>query len=297
MFEMSLDGSRRVHGDDHRETRFKHCLFGLTLISQNRLDEAEVHLQIVLDDARRMLHRDHPEFYDAEGSMGLLRARQGRLAEAAEHWRRALDGRCRLRGATHPITVTTTRLLAVALSRNGQTEEAETVCGDRVEAWRTAYGTTPTQTLDAARALGSRIHGNLALACTERDARSWIDGSRGRTDLPETCLIYALDAVATIFRAAGYPEDALPLFEEAERVASGGGAVLEPAIRVRKAECLILLQRFDEAERALRDCRASLGATDPALEPVSIAIDAALKDLYAAQRAAQPDSAGGSFHP
>jgi tetratricopeptide (TPR) repeat protein len=301
LLAQSLEGGRQAYGDDHRETIFLHGVLGEALTSENRLDEAEVHLRAYLEGSRRIWH-GHPDVFDAEESMGRLCARQGRLGEAAAHFRRALEGYSRVSGEGEggASTLHITRQLATVLLRNGQADQAQAVCQDQVAAWRAAYGTTHTQTLDAVRGLGSNIHRNAKRAWSQRESRVWIDGYRGRSDLPETCQMYALDTVATIFRDAGCPEEALPLYEEEQRLHAGAGGALdqrEPAIWIRHAECLIMLQRFADAERELLECRDSLAADDPAFEAAAAAIDAALAKLHAARDTAQPSPTGRSDHP
>jgi tetratricopeptide (TPR) repeat protein len=288
-----------------------------TLEKLDRRDEALSVLQEGVTTASGEMGEDNIEVQNLTLDLGVTLCSSGRSAEAETILRRVLAVRRRTLGEDDDRTLLAKLALAHALSSHGrydpvekhpavsmqaQFDEAEKLLREAVETRRRTLGPADRQTLWTLNQLAWLLYERGNLNEAEQTAHDAVAGYRSIQQEPDAESCDAIDTLATVIRDSGRPDEALTLYEEIQQTYTAGGAKLGPqvpGIRLRHAECLIDLGRFQEAERELlANYDANLSAPGPDKTVRNLLVEAAVR-LYEAWHAAEPgqghDSKGAQW--
>ncbi len=172
--------------------------------------------------------------------------------------------------------------LAVQLDEQVMFGEAEGLCRRILELRRRTRGDQEPATLLAMNNLAWVLHRVGRDAEAEPLARASVEGQRRLRATPRT-MATVLDTLACVWKELGRAEEAEALFVEAEDFAQRvPDARFSSEIMLHHAECLIALDRLEEAEQHLLAAHDLLPASDTSVRAVSRAVVERLAELYAA---------------
>jgi eukaryotic-like serine/threonine-protein kinase len=217
---------RRLLGDDDENTLFAAGNLGAVLTSMGKIDEAIAILRRTVDVMRRTLGNNARRTIDQISSLEFALRSKGDAAAAEPLLREVLAYR-KSNGNDDPLTITTQSTLANVLRTLGKFDEAEALCRE-------------------------------ALAARERLLPA------GHESIGDSMAI-----LGRILSDRGNVVEAAPLLEEALRIhraALPKGSWRTAVTQEWLGDCLIKLQRYDDAERELLEASATLQRT-PGMHP------------------------------
>jgi tetratricopeptide (TPR) repeat protein len=290
-----LPRMHRELGDDSWKVWTYEANLCATLHQLGRLDEAAPRMEAAYANMRRLRGQDHHHTLLAATGLARLRLLQGRFGDAEEHIRDCLLGRQRHGGGpSEEINIAwlweddkkwEILIFARVLEAAGKSAEADDV-RDKFLKSATKPERTPSETARGLMCLAWNYWLANRLTDAEPLARRAVEGFRAAGS---NFLSYSMGMLASVLRDMGRPAEALPLFEEAAREFDALGEPLhqwEYETRVRHAECLLMLDRFADAERQLTALAARLSAEGHPTPPVNIT--RCLIKVYAAWHAVEP---------
>lgn len=176
----TLEGERRVHGDDSLSAAEVMGSLGVLHASMGRLEEAEALMREGLEIHRRALGDDHLKTASLINNYGGLLRALGRSDEAETLHREALDTVNRIHGPDHPDSLLALRNLAADLHDLGRLEEATLLYRQVLDGRRRVMGDGHPSTGNALVILHS------ALLDQEKtsEARSLLESFLESADLP-----------------------------------------------------------------------------------------------------------------
>jgi tetratricopeptide (TPR) repeat protein len=209
-----------AHGPEHDNALETREMLALALQGQDKLEEAEMHLQQILDIRESQVGPDHPALASLLGNLGLIRSARGDYVEAERLYQRCHELLVRGFGPEHQAVVTSLLNLANAQRRQGKVDEAK-------------------RNLDDALALGTKLFGDGPRLAWLHQARARLFAARGEH---ETALEEGRVAEAQYTEAYGaeYPRVADALLVQGKALTDLGRAheavgPLERAAEIRAA--------------------------------------------------------------
>lgn len=128
--------SRRLHGDDHRDTAEHLRNLGVLLTDLERYDEAEDAHRRALQALERQLGPEHPSVAVSHFNLAVLYDNRRKDSEAETHYRRSLEIRKKVLGDEHPQVGQSCQLLSQFLARTGRLDEAAAVAEEGLAIWK-----------------------------------------------------------------------------------------------------------------------------------------------------------------
>ena len=267
-YRRCLEGCRRTKGKDDYFTLSCQANFAALLFDRGKFAEAEALLRLVIDHNSAQIGRDHPRILASMGNLASLLLAQDRLEEAESLLKEILDVRKKTLDKNHPDTLKTMNGLASVVFRQGMTKrswdkivEAKELFEELNDLWILKFGDDHPQTL--------RLMSNLALVYrslsqddeAEQMYRRVVDQSRTILGAEHMDTLESTSDLAMLLLERRRPEEALGLMESIVETA----ARCVPASHPNRGlflschgKCLLLLQRFSEAEPQLLSAYAIL---------------------------------------
>jgi tetratricopeptide (TPR) repeat protein len=258
------------------------------LVRMGKSAEAEPFARAVVEACRRV-STAQPE--DAQAAARLVRslgtwasvlADLGRGAEADQSFREARKICDESLLGDDEGTLDTLESLAILLDGQGRSVEAEPLSRRILDGRRRTLGEQHPNTLLAQNNLAWILYRLGRSAEAEPLARAAVEGGR-HVSLSPPNRVAQLDTLASILTDLGRLDEAEALFTEIEGLQSDGPDRLrpDPEIMIRHAECLLALERPDEAEQRLLDAHALLISQGLGHSPAARTAAQRLSELYA----------------
>lgn len=250
-FRAVLDGAERSLLPD--DPMLVSALDSMGVVSL-RLGEAEdsiEYLERALETSRASLGEWHPSTLTALHNLGATLANLGRYDEAVGYVVEAYERTRASLGEAHPETIESLGAIGALERQRGHLEEAIRITRDVLRAEREAYGDEHAETLATCHALGVMLFERDAVNSARERAE---EAYRGRAALfgeddPLTLASHKLLA-DTLYATDRYQEAEghyAAVVAGAERVGAGDSVAARRS-RQNRVACLILLERFAEAE-------------------------------------------------
>jgi eukaryotic-like serine/threonine-protein kinase len=218
-----LEIRRRVLGAEHPDTLRSIDLLSMAYLAQGKFAEAEPLATEVLEVNRRVQGPEHPDTLTAMNNLASVYRYQKKLAEAESLFVKVLELARRIRGADHPETVTSMNNLAAVYIAQSKYAEVEPLLTELLAIQRRTLPADHPDVADTQFALG------MSLARIERYAEA-----------------EPLLAECVAIRDKKLPNE-WPRF----------------AARSWLAKCLVVQQKFPEAESLLTQNYETLSALPP----------------------------------
>lgn len=273
---MALEVRRERLGNDHPAVAETLQVLGGSLRQQARLDDADAALEEALRIQRQVFGERHPVVANTLNSLGMLEFARRHPAEAEARFREALSIWNALDQGDTPGAATTANNLASVLLQSGRYDEAEPLSQHALDVHLKLLGEHHPVVMSDLNSLAQLElrRGKLAraLAYSER-AIAIVDA--GAVAAREGA--YVRLAWANLLAHAARSDEALT---QIDKVIAALGAIdaNEPRLTLAsavRADALLGLQRFDEAEALAREVLARRKQAEPS-DPASIALAHAL---------------------
>jgi len=258
-----LEMSRRVLGAEHPHTLALLNNLAALLKEQGRLSDAEPLHRLALATRQRTLGNEHPDTLLSAHNLAGVLYDMGSWPEAEALYRDVVMTRARVLGADHPETLRSMNNRAVLLRRLRRLDEAEQLQRKVLAARRRVLGDEHADTLRALSNLGTVLEEQGKLADAEGLYRQSLEVSRRilGDDHPRT--LAALSNLAGLLSAQGKPSEAEPLYQTVVRTAPRALPAGHWQIALYQGlygQCLVRLQRYEQAEAELLQSYAGLVA-------------------------------------
>jgi serine/threonine protein kinase/tetratricopeptide (TPR) repeat protein len=290
-FESAIDRYAVDPGREHPATAKAIGNLGELYRKQGRFEDAEPLLLEALELKRRLLAENDVSLAIAINNLGLMYRDWGRPENAEPLLDEALDLERRYRGEDDVGTLTAIHNLALVYEDLGRTEEALELFSRNLESWRRVVGEDHPFTLAAMQVLAvsygkaGRVDEAVDLSRELVKRRRVVLGDHH----PDTLI--SMSTLATALFREGRLEEAASLHAEAiegaRRVLPGHWrfAMMQSSY----ADCLVALERYNEAGAALIESHRLLEATLGRSDPRTAQVAEQLAVLYEAR--GRPDDA------
>jgi serine/threonine protein kinase len=161
LFLKALSLSRRVLGEDHRQTLTIMGDLGPLYVNERKWDEALSILTKALEIRRRVLGEEHPDTMATTYNLGTISMYYGKYREARPLLVKARELHSRILGEDHPNSMMSAGALGTFYLYLGEYKEAESVDTKVLETRRRVFGNEDPLTLGTAILL-AQIYTNLA---------------------------------------------------------------------------------------------------------------------------------------
>ncbi|MBS1910882.1 MAG: tetratricopeptide repeat protein [Bacteroidetes bacterium] len=252
----ALQANTALYGDVHMNVADTLHDLAELLRRLGRYAEAEVHYRRVLSIRERELGTENPGVAGALSDLALLYRFREQYQAALPLYSRAVALKEKGYGPGHPETAETLNDLALVYIDLRDLDGAAAVNTRVLSIRQTWYGNDHPVVATSHSNLGSvyRLMRNLEAAEVEYRRALAINERRLGPEHPET--IVTLVNLASLLQLRGVPEEALALFARAHDAAAATLAPDHPTttgLTINYAQALRQLDKFDEAERILRD--------------------------------------------
>ncbi|RMF81915.1 MAG: hypothetical protein D6744_06590 [Planctomycetota bacterium] len=269
LLEESLARQRALLGADHPDTIQSLSNLAAAYYLRGRFDEALPILDEALASATAALGEESDEALALMNTLGTIYGKLGRYDDSAPLLARCLNINRRVHGPEHPLTLSALNNYARLQEHSGHLEEAEALSREVLDLRTRVLGPQHPETLSAMNNLGTLLRRVNKLDEAESLLRDALRG-RGETlgdDHPDT--LASVRNLASLLRQTGDTQAALELFQHA--LDGFARAMPENAVRIAIArfdvgDCLLRLQRYDEAEPLLLDAYDDL-RDNPTVNP------------------------------
>jgi len=289
--ESAIDRFTLEPGRGHPNTAKAVGNLGELYRKQGRFDEAEPLLVEALAMKRRFLPEDDVSLAISINNLGLMYRDWGRPGDAEPLLQEVLELERRHRGEDDVGTLTGIHNLALVYQDLGRVEEAEELFARNLESWRRVVGEIHPFTLAATQALamaygqGGRVDEAVELLRGLVEHRRAVLGD----DHPDTLI--SMSALAKGLSQQGHLDEAGSLHVE---VIENARQVMPDHWRLAMmlssyGDCLVQLERYDEAEGVLTESRRKLEETFGQDDPRTSKVTDQLVTLYEAW--GRPDAA------
>jgi serine/threonine protein kinase len=228
------------------------------LLESGKFREAEILLRGSLKAQRELLGRNHPDVTVTLGDLALALHREERWGESEAVSREALGIVRAQFGPSHRLVDEILGNLAVAIDAQGRTVEAIPYYQEALEIRRRSYGPESPQ---VAQILLLLAGANRTLNHPKEALRFSLEGLAILEKVKDPHVSFALREVGRDYMLAGLPADAEPYLRQALEIRRREFSRDHPDVATAKhslAQCLMKLNRLDEAETLLREAHASL---------------------------------------
>ena len=223
----ALEMRKRIFGPEHEEVATSLNNLGGILVSKNDYSGAESIFREVLRLDQKRYGEDHPNVALSLNNLAIVLQRGGKLDEAESLIRKTLSMNERLLGKEHPLTANSLNNLGRVLLAKGNLEDAESIFRN---------------SLSIRRRILPANHPHLALT---------------------------MNNLAQTLQQKNEPEKAEPFFREslAILIKSDFDPSYRASVKSNLGECLMSMNRFQEAEKMLNEGHAELLALNGESNP------------------------------
>jgi tetratricopeptide (TPR) repeat protein len=256
-----LRDAQRELGDSHALTLAVSQNLGSTLRLAGRYDEAIELARASLAVHLAKVGADHPRTMKVRSLLGALYELKNDDAAAGTEFREVIAARTRVLGAAHPETVNAQQALASFLVRRGESEQGIALIRDVLEARRLRGEDTTPNNLLARNVLAYALEDLGRLAEAEAELRRVVaaqsrDGGPANADA-----IGPRNNLAMLLMKQKRPQDAIVEFDALDAWMHANLPADHPYLAIlasNRGECLMQLERWDEARRVLDGAHRAL---------------------------------------
>ena len=261
LHRQALELRRASLGDDHPKVAASRKRLASLYTEIGRFEDAEKLFQSALDSERRHLGPGHPGVAVTLNHLASLLRRRGELDTAEAMFREVLEIRQPIFGDQHLQVGQARNNLAAVLLEKGEIEEAEELYRQALDLAVRLLGEDHRDVAVGYTSLGKLLHLKGDLVASEEHLRRGLEIVRRVLPPGHPGASYPLRHLAELKLDAGEPEKAEPLLREASELRvralpAGHPGIVE--IQSLLGGCLVRLGRFDEAEKLLLECHASV---------------------------------------
>jgi tetratricopeptide (TPR) repeat protein len=256
-----LRDAQRELGDSHALSLAVSQNLGSTLRLAGRYDEAIELARASLAVHLAKVGADHPRTMKVRSLLGALYELKNDDAAAGTEFREVIAARTRVLGAAHPETVNAQQALASFLVRRGESEQGIALIRDVLEARRLRGEDTTPNNLLARNVLAYALEDLGRLAEAEAELRRVVaaqsrDGGPANADA-----IGPRNNLAMLLMKQKRPKDAIVEFDALDAWMHANLPADHPYLAIlasNRGECLMQLERWDEARRVLDGAHRAL---------------------------------------
>ncbi len=245
-----------------------HAKLSASLMSADKLDEADAAIRTALEGRTRLLGKDHPDTLYTRSLSAMLAQLQNHNDEAEKILREVIADQTRVVGPGASATLESRSQLADLLQEAGKFEEARAEAQGIVEVSTASLGADSTFTLEAQSILGSILYDMGRDAEAEAVLRGTLAGKQKVFGNSHDQTLTTTDALVRLLTREGKLDEAVELGRD---LVAKSRLVLGPEHRSTLtymnnwAGALVQKKEFDKAEKIYREIlgvkQQSMGAT------------------------------------